>query len=348
VIRSLLLCFCSCETNLLFPLTIPTCEIRRLTFIEILRRCYYEQLSNGELDQSGDLVYSLFEGLTFSEEAASKGQPLGDWNATKVASATNVVVSNRVFIIVLIQMKLLWLQLKQACKDMWSRKKKCCSCTCDKNAFQQRVSTNYELFAISKVSFSVRQSLAFRNAHINARKVFLEEFASYPLSPAEETVIEESKAQVRLADADLEKIDTYDVNLIKGHLISRILLNKAVKYVETLSWQGLIPEKDASEMLVLLADYRERIVLCRTLHHEGILDLAEQTKCLRRLPQQIREELNLASIIETMARSAAVPANVDTVEEDNETEGEYNLDDANELEGNSLFSSTRSRTSVQV
>ena len=159
----------------LFPLTIPTCELRRLTFIEILRRCYYEQLSNGELDESGDMQHSLFEGLTFSEEAASKGQPLNDWNATKVASATNVVVSNRVFIIVLIQMKLVWLQLKQACKDMWSRKKKCCSCTCDKNTFQQRVSTNYELFAISKVSFSVRQSLAFRNAHINARKVFLEE-----------------------------------------------------------------------------------------------------------------------------------------------------------------------------
>jgi hypothetical protein len=318
-----------------------------LNFIEILRRCYYEQLSNGELDEGGDLQYSLFQGLDFCEEAASKGQPLNDWNATKVASATNVVVSNRFFIIALIQMKLVLQHWKQACKEMWTCKKTCCCGTCDKTTFRQRLSSNYELYILSKVSFSVRQSLAFKNAHRKAQKVFMEEFASHPLTCADEKVIKESEAQVLLADADLEGIDTDDVNLIKGHLICRILLNKAVKYVETLSRQGLIPEKDANEMLELLDGYGERMFLCRRLIHEGMLDLAQQSKHLRRLPSHRIEELNLAPVIKSLPREVSVPEDVQTVQEDSENEGEYNLDDKNELEEkNALFSSLSNSVSV--
>ncbi len=317
-----------------------------MNFIEILRRSYHDQLSNGELDESGDLQYSLFEGLTFAEEAASKGQPLNDWNATKVASATNVVFSNRVFIIVLVQLKLALSHLKLVCKDILTCKKKCCSGHREKSTFKQRLSSNKELFAISKVSFSVRQSLAFRNAHLNAQKVFVEEFATCPLSPAEEKVLEESMEQVRLADEDLSGIDKDDVNMIKGHLVCRILLNKAVKYVETLSWQGLIPEKDANEMLALLFGYREQVLLCRTLHHTGFFDLKKQFQSLRRLPQHRIEELNLAPMIQTMARNEAVPEDVATAQEEDSIGGEYDLDDTHDPDENSLFSSMRSRLSA--
>eukprot|EP00986_Skeletonema_menzelii_P008308 scaffold3452_cov130-Skeletonema_menzelii.AAC.7 len=334
-------CFMKCDKDIFDPE-----DAHESNIILDEERSYFDQLSDGTLDESGDLQYSLFEGLTFAEEAASKGQPLNDWNATKVASSTNVVFSNRVFNIVLIQLKLVLSRLKQACKEILTCKKKCCSGVCDKNTFKQRLLSNYDLYAISKVSFSVRQSLAFRHAHLNAQKVFVEEFASCPLSPAEEKVIEESKAQVRLAEQDLGGIDVDDVNMIKGHLVCWFLLNKAVKYVETLSWQGLIPEKDANEMLALLVGYREQIILCQTLHHKGMLDLKTQLETLRRLPQHRIEELNLASMIQTMARNEAVPEDVETAQEGDAIEGEYDLGDTHEPEENSLFSSMRSRVSV--
>lgn len=291
---------------------------------------------------SGDLQYSLFQGLEFCEEAASRGQPLNDWNATKVASATNVVISNRVCTVILIQMKLVLSRWKQGFKEMWSCKKKCCCGTCEKNTFRQQLSSNYELFVLSKVSFAVRQSLAFCNAHRQAQKEFVEEFTSCPLKPADEQVIEESNAQIMLAEADLKGIDTDDVNLIKGHLVCRILLNNAIKYVVSLSRQRLIPEKDANEMVELLTGYSERILLCRRLYHEGILELVEQSRNLSRLPPHRIEELNLAPIIEAMARDAASVLDVpEAVIEDSEITDISYLDDTNESEENSLFSSLR-------
>ena len=128
---------------------------RRLSFIEILKKCYYDQVDNGELDKSGDLQYSLFQGLEFSEDSAAKGQPLNDWNATKVASATGVVVCNRSFSLAMIQIKIFF-------KELFSCKKKsCCGVAGDEKTFKEQLSRNYDLFLLSKVSFSVRQGLAF-------------------------------------------------------------------------------------------------------------------------------------------------------------------------------------------
>ncbi len=128
---------------------------RRLSFIEILKKCYYDQVDNGELDKSGDLQYSLLQGLEFSEDSAAKGQPLNDWNATKVASATGVVVCNRSFSLALIQMKIFF-------KELFSCKKKsCCGVAGDEKTLKEQLSRNYDLFLLSKVSFSVRQGLAF-------------------------------------------------------------------------------------------------------------------------------------------------------------------------------------------
>ena len=315
------------------------------------------------MDKSGDLQYSLLQGLEFCEESAAKGQPLNDWNATKVASATNVVICTRSFHIGMIQIKFALSRWKQALKELFTCKtKSCCVGVAnngDKNMVTQQLSTNYDLFLLSKVSFSVRQSLAFQHAHRHAQKVFVEEFASNPLTPADEKVLDESRAQVQLAVADLEEIDTFDVNLIKGHLICRILINKAVEYVVTLSWQGLIPEKDANEMLELLNGYRDQMTLCRRLHHQGIIDLPKQSKFLRRLPLDVIEELNLASVIETMSKVGVVPPVIKSVIEGSKNEGDNNVDDAADTEAvddlttslpedsdkNSLFSSLRGRDS---
>ena len=108
-----------------------------------------------------------------------------------------------------------------------------------------------------KVRFLVRQNLAFVRAHRHARTVFESHFASDPLTPAEKQIIEESKAQIRLAEADLAEIDSVDVTAVKAHLLCLVLLNNSVKYVERLSRQHLIPEQAATELLEVLDQYVE-------------------------------------------------------------------------------------------
>ena len=80
-------------------------QSRRLNYIEILRSSYYHQIENGSLEERGDLTYSLFQGLDFCEDTCGKGQQLNDWEATKVASDTRVVLANRIFLQLLRKMK---------------------------------------------------------------------------------------------------------------------------------------------------------------------------------------------------------------------------------------------------
>ena len=65
-------------------------------------------------------------------------------------------------------------------------------------------------------------------------------------------MLEESQAQIKLAEADVNDIEREDVLAVKGHLLSLILLNKSIQYVEQLSRQNLIPEAAASELLGVL------------------------------------------------------------------------------------------------
>ena len=81
----------------------------RLNFIEIMRSAYHHQIETSELDKtSGHLAYSLFQSLEFCEDAASKGLPLNDWEATKVASATNVLIVDQAVKWLFLQLKYMW------------------------------------------------------------------------------------------------------------------------------------------------------------------------------------------------------------------------------------------------
>ena len=177
----------------------------------------------------------------------------------------------------------------------------------------------------------------------------MEEFASNPLSPADKKVLEESEAQEQLAIADLDEIDSFDVDLIKGHLVCRILINKAKEYIVTLSSQGLVPEKDANEMFELLKGYSEQLLMCLRLNHEGILDLPQQSKHLRRLPLHIIEEFNLSPVIESMSKVVPFATveiqngddnNVDDTS-DKEAGSDITTSLAEDFDKNSLFSSLR-------
>lgn len=81
----------------------------RLNFIEIMRSAYHHQIERCELNKTSDhLAYSLFQSLEFCENAASKGAPLNDWEATKVASATNVLIVDQAVKWLFLQLKNTW------------------------------------------------------------------------------------------------------------------------------------------------------------------------------------------------------------------------------------------------
>lgn len=263
------------------------CGEARLNFIEILRSAYHHQIEMGALQSYGDLQYSLFQSLDFCEDAAAKGLPLNDWEATKVASATKVGIVDRMFTLFLLRLKQIWRQRKMSCASL----------------------IDFDEFEIWML---VRQSLAFVRAHRRAQKQFEEHFASSPLTAAEKKVLDESKTQVMLAQADLDDIDSIDVERITGHMLCTILLNGGVQYVETLSKQGLIPDKDAGEMLEELDECIENVMVCKKFAHEGRLSLAKQVEKLRQLPSNTLDEFNLWNAIEEMSRRSEIEASSST------------------------------------
>jgi len=129
----------------------------RLNFIEILKSSYHRQIKLGELDSNGELVYSLFQSLEFCEDAAARGLPLNDWEGTKIASATRVLLVDEFFRRMLIKVRHMW---KRRRGNMAGNDDK----FFDTDAF--------------KVWLLVRQALAFVRAHSLARKEFEEHFCS--------------------------------------------------------------------------------------------------------------------------------------------------------------------------
>jgi hypothetical protein len=157
--------------------------------------------------------------------------------------------------------------------------------------------------------FLIRLNLAFVNAHRHARKEFASNFASSPLKPAEARILQESEAQLRLAEEDLKNIDRVDVITVKGHLLCLILLNQAIQFVEQLCKQNLIPEDAASELLEKLDKYVENVSLCdkMELEHKDRLNQSTKIIRLRQLPQNIVTEFNILAAIEEMTKSNLYP-----------------------------------------
>jgi len=256
----------------------------RLNYIEILRSCYYHQIENGSLEEYGDLTYSLFQGLDFCEH---RGQPLNDWEATRMASDTRVVLANRIFVMTLRRLK-----------QLWRRERKCCS------------GLDLYLDPVNfKIRFLVRQNLAFVRAHRHAQQIFQDRFLRVygKLSPAESQIIQESQAQIRKAEADVNDIDQEDVLSVKGHLLSLILLNNSIQYVERLSRQKLIPEAQASELLQVLDGLVEDTWVCEELTHSGRLSTSTQIIRLQQLPTHIMEEFNIWEAIDEMNKVTSSP-----------------------------------------
>lgn len=141
----------------------------------------------------------------------------------------------------------------------------------------------------------------------HARTIFVEKFAHKPLTPAEAQIIEESQAQIRLAESDLNDIDQVDIGGVKAHLLCLILLNTSVRYVEQLSRQNLIPEAAASELLEALDENVENVWTCEKLAHGERLNTSTQITRLQQLPSRLIEEFNIWEAIEEMQKTSLSP-----------------------------------------
>lgn len=271
--------FDSSKSSIVSTLDSEAVSEARLNFIEILRSAYHHQIKVSELESDGELHYSLFQSLDFCEDAAAKSLPLNDWEATKVASATKVVLVDQCFTVFCLRLK-----------QMRRNRKISCSFGFDVDRFG--------------IWMIVRQSMAFVRAHRRAQREFKEHFASSPPTPAENQVLDESSSQIMAAEADLSDIDPIDIERIKGNFLCSILLTEGAQYVETLSNQGLMPEKEAGEMLEELDVFIENVTLCDDFGHEGRLSLAVQTTRLRQLPSTVLNELDLWEAIEEMSERA--------------------------------------------
>jgi len=238
---------------------------QRLNFIEILRSVYHDQISNGELESRGDVPYSLFRGLEFCKTAVGKGKHLNDWEGTQVACKTWVPVVDEFFHTCLRHIGTGFSTRKTGAIDM----------------------------KYFKVCLVVRQILPFLRAHRHAQKIFKNEFAGAQLTPAEAKVLEESDEQISLAESLLEKIDKYDVTVIKGHLMCQILLQQSVYNVEKLHQKGLLPDDEANEIIENLNVDLQNVFECEQLDHDGCLASCIVAKRLKEMDPVTKIDLNI-------------------------------------------------------
>ncbi len=146
-------------------------------------------------------------------------------------------------------------------------------------------------------------SLAFVRAHRVAQMIFKQDFANDVLTVAEETVLNESNAQIQLAESTLEKLDRSDIHVVVSHFACHILLNKSVHFVEQLAKQNLIPETEASIMLVELDEYIEQLLECEKISHEDLMSHSQQSSIL----QQMSESSVIGETFEEVERDLSVP-----------------------------------------
>ena len=190
----------------------------RKIFLDLLRQEYMRQLSAGELDSRGSIPLSLIRSLDIADEAAAKGLPLNDWAAAQSFGSVfkkgdRILHAYRV-------------------GGLFNRRK------------------GDEDFHI--IRQSVLQALSFIKAHSNAVEKFKAEFSSVStnsLTLAEKTVIDESREQVSKADSAIAAFDAEDVQSVKSQYVCQILLHKGANYFETLSANGLMTDREASEFL---------------------------------------------------------------------------------------------------
>lgn len=145
-------------------------------------------------------------------------------------------------------------------------------------------------------SFLISSLEAFIEAHKKAAKIFKEEFTTdrkHSLTSAEKVVLDESAAQVKLADKVLLGIDKEDVKMIKSHYACQVLLSKSAHYFARLSEHGLMTQREAGEFMEEIESEMYHLLSCREFVHED--EMTQQAKMHRfsRIPDYMLADMSL-------------------------------------------------------
>lgn len=229
----------------------------RLVFIELLRHAYDEMLQRGEINSregDGFLVYALFQSLEYAQDAATNGQPLNDWEASRLVSNAG---TNRV---------------KNQTKKVRDR------LGCRSHDVVHALTSGGE-----QIRLDVLRAVAFIDAHKEAKERFEEQFAetSDEFTAAERLIMDESDEQVLEAKKLLESMDKNVVAGIIEHHICTILLNEGARYIESLCAAGLLLEKEASQFIEDVSHELERVSHCSLEEHPGELSADEKKATLK-------------------------------------------------------------------
>ncbi|KAL7539494.1 hypothetical protein ACHAXR_011486, partial [Thalassiosira sp. AJA248-18] len=233
----------------------------RLIFIKILCSSYSTLIEHGEIEVRGFIVYSLIQSIEYAEDAASRGLPLSDWNALQVASDSLARPAESIM------------------RRLFNLKER----------IRHRKYLDFDLdFFV--VQLRVRQILAFIHAHERARRVFKEEFSKAgedSLTAAEKIVLDESDAQVEMAEQALSTLDDDDVAIVKSHYVCQILLNRAAYYFKKLKKHGLMTEREAGEHLEEIEENIQHILECRETTHTDEMTTDRKTRRLSALDPEL-------------------------------------------------------------
>mmetsp|Transcript_51975 Transcript_51975/g.155981 ORF Transcript_51975/g.155981 Transcript_51975/m.155981 type:complete len:801 (-) Transcript_51975:183-2585(-) len=233
----------------------------RVMFVELLRAAYTAQIKDGELDPreyDGFLVYALFQGLDFAQEAVAKGGPLCDWSSMDIGTS----------------------KLVYKAEHYVGRVFGCC-CT-KKESPKQRMDAlkDTEPFRYQQLRLDVLRSLSFIDAHKEAQERLQEEFGDEKdeTTIAFRTVMAESRAEVRKARDILVSKNKKNLKHVISHYLCTILSNKAARYINVLYESGVLLQREVRHFLEEIDHHIREIRKCPLDKHPGSLDFADEAE----------------------------------------------------------------------
>jgi len=244
----------------------PETRELRLVFLEILKAAYNKQIEKGYIDvragSPGFLAFSLQQGIEFAIDGARNGQPMNDWEASFLVGHP-IEDRGKVFVDTIKRPLLAPIANKPLSPKP--------------NMSNQRL------------KLDVNRAISFLEAHKLARHIFEEDFCSDSITECEKTVVGESLAESKKAEAFVTTFDEDDVKHVLSHVLCLILLNKASRFVAVLLKRGVLKEQEASEKVDEIELYIEALTRCAETHHPGELSQYQKQEIMRKVQIELTD-----------------------------------------------------------
>jgi NhaP-type Na+/H+ or K+/H+ antiporter len=242
----------------------------RLLFVELLRAAYNAQIRYGELDPreyDGFLVYSLLQSVEFAHDEATSGNPLDDWNLSRILSSDYVDKTRDMFVRVY-------------------------SCLClPRKTEGDKVSPlrNSDPLQYQQLRLTLLRAFSFIDAHKEAEGRFRDDFedSEGDVRVAFLTVMRESQRQVKLAEDLIRSKTKKQLKQVISHYLCVTLQNKSARYIGVLVESGVLLPREAREYLEEIEESVREIRCCPMAEHPGTME-AEHSEEMDDDPSSLR------------------------------------------------------------